>query len=397
MNKLLPKLLLATLSTGIFSFIASVPVHAAASLYLSPASSSVAQGSSFSVSVRVNTGGDGVNAVQANLSYPVDKLDFLGISTYGTAFEIQAENTGGGGSIRIGRGHVGSVTGDQLVATITFKAKPSSGSATVGFTSGSAVVRTSDNKNIISGKSGGTYSFKAAPPPPPKPKPDKTAPKISNIAVTNIGLNTATVVWKTNEKATSVVEYGPTKKLGIIASSTKLLTSHKIALSTKILEPGTQFYYVVKSKDKAGNEAKSKLTSFKTKGYSVKIKVVDTQGKPLAGVKVTIIPGLEEATTDEDGFATFNDIALGTHAVHVEVGEQVLADSIEVTETTKPEDVQEFDVKVAAASIAKEESIFRVVVLSLLAILAVGAALLLWWVRKRLKIPPTTEKQEKPK
>ena len=248
-RKLLTFLLTISLIAGVFLIYPSKQALAGGSLYLSPGSQGVYQGSTFYVSVRVNTGGSSVNAVQANLSYPTDKLDYWGVGYSGSAFEIQAESSGGGGAIRIARGTISAKSGDLLIGTITFRAKVSSGSAYVSFTSGSEAVK---NGQVISATSGATYTF-TEPAPPPKPKPkDTTAPKISEAKVSGIGLNEAIVIWKTNEKATSVIEYGPSKSLGIIASSTKLVTSHKIALSSKLLFPGTTYYYQIKSKDVAG-------------------------------------------------------------------------------------------------------------------------------------------------
>ncbi|HEX7456605.1 MAG TPA: hypothetical protein VF303_04020 [Candidatus Nanoarchaeia archaeon] len=390
MKKLLSKFLIASLIFSAFLIFNPSVAQAGGSIYLSPGGQSVSQGSTFYVSVRVNTGGSSVDAVQANVSYPADKLDYLGVGYGGTGFEIQAESSGGGGSVRMGRGTLSAKSGDQLIGTITFKAKVSSGSAWVGFTSGSEAVK--GGSVVVSATSGATYTF-TTPPPPPKPKPkDKTAPKISDVKVVNIGLDTATITWKTNEKATSIVEYGPSKKLGIIASSTKLITTHKIALSSKLLFPGTQFYYQVKSKDAAGNEAKSKLTSFKTKGYKIKLKILGSDGKPLAGVKVTLVPGMEEATTDESGLVTFTDIAPGKLSVNVKVGEQVLAAQIEVSESKKPDETQDIQVKVAGVSGSKvliEGVATYAAVFFLGLLIAFTAVFLVWWKKRKGQVKPS--------
>ena len=178
MNKLLSRFLIIFFLLGIFSFIPAQSAHAAASMYFSPGAATISQGSTFSVSIRTNTSGASVNAVQANLSYPADKLTYLGTSTGGSAFEIQAESSGGSGSIKIGRGSVSAKSGDLLIAVVTFSAIPSSGSATISFSSGSAVVSSSTNVDIAGGKSGATFTFQKAPPlPKPKPK-TKTDPKI---------------------------------------------------------------------------------------------------------------------------------------------------------------------------------------------------------------------------
>jgi hypothetical protein len=392
MKKLLSKFLIAALISA--TFLVSNPPNAQAggSIYLSPGAQSISQGSTFYVSVRVNTGSS-IDAVQANLSYPTDKLDYLGISYGGTAFEIQAQSSGGGGSIKIGRGTLSPKSGDRLVATISFRAKVGSGSASVSFTGGTEAV--SGGKVVTSSGSGATYSFtEAAAPPKPKPK-DKTAPKISDIKVANLGLNAAVITWKTNEKSSSIVAYGPSEKLGIVGSSTKLVKSHKIALSSKLLFPGTKYFYQVKSKDAAGNEAKSKVASFKTKGYKVRLKIVDSDGNPVVGAQVKLVPGEDKVTTDENGIANFENVSSGEHSVHIQVRDQALASSIDVSEDGDPGTVQEFDIKVAAATTFKlaETQNLTAFVIAAIAFAIVLASFAFW----RIKRPKKHEAKAKTK
>jgi hypothetical protein len=136
-----------------------------AKLYIKPANQDVAAGSTVTLEIWVDTGGDPVNAVQANLTYPTDKFDFNSIDAKGSAFEVQAMSTGGDGKINIARGHIGDVKGSALVAKVLLVAKTNSGAADVSFVSGSAVVRSSDHKDILKDKTGGTFkvSFGATP------------------------------------------------------------------------------------------------------------------------------------------------------------------------------------------------------------------------------------------
>ncbi len=162
-KKLLVNILITTtLLTSFLGFVAS-PVQAAANFYLSPVSLTVNQNTNFSVEVLVNTGGDSVNAVQANLSYDAAKLEFVNISTTNSAFEIEAENTGGAGTISLGRGTLTAKSGDLLIATITFKALLGSGSATLSFSSGTEALRVSDNAVLTGTSAGGNYSFTTPP------------------------------------------------------------------------------------------------------------------------------------------------------------------------------------------------------------------------------------------
>ncbi len=370
MKKLLSKFLIIALFLGAFSFISVQPAHAAASLYLSPSGATVSQGATFTVFIRVNTGGAKVNAIQANLSYPADKLDFLWVGTGGTAFEITAEGFGGGGVVKIGRGTISAKSGDLLVASVAFKAKLSSGSATVSFAGGSAVV-TSGN-NILSGKSGGTYSFKKAPPPPPKPKPDKTAPKISDIKITDLTRQSAKISWKTNENADSVVEWGPTEKYGITTSNTKLVKSHSLNLDKRLLTPGVSYHFRIQSKDKAGNIATSEDMSFKVPGFKVQIKVADEDGNPVVGVKVTLV-SVGETTTDENGIATFEDAPAGEYAVLIEYDGKTASQVVNIEEK---DETQTFETKIEGIAAKKQilqDQNTLVIVLGLIIIAALAA------------------------
>jgi len=140
MKKLLSRLLILALSLEIFSLLNLPSVYAvSANLYLSPANLSVNLNSEFTIAVRADVNGGQTNAVQANLSYPTALLQFVSIDTITSAFDIQAENTGGSGSVKIARGILTPKTGDQLVANVTFKGI-STGAANVSFASGSNVV-----------------------------------------------------------------------------------------------------------------------------------------------------------------------------------------------------------------------------------------------------------------
>jgi hypothetical protein len=117
-------------------------------LYLSPATTTVASGDTLKISVRENSHANLVNAVQANLSYNPAQLQFMNISGKGSAFVIEAQASGGNGRVLIAQAVQGGsapVSGDQQVATVTFKVLSGTGSGDVSFTAGSAVVRSQGN------------------------------------------------------------------------------------------------------------------------------------------------------------------------------------------------------------------------------------------------------------
>jgi hypothetical protein len=132
-------------------------------LYLQPASATVAAGSELHVAVRV-TSTEAVNAVQSNLNYPANILEYESVDSTGTAFDVTAPTKGGSGSVQIARGAMKPVTGDALVATVVFKAI-AHGSASVEFAAGSAVPRSADAKDTLGTRTGGNYTVTGGPAP----------------------------------------------------------------------------------------------------------------------------------------------------------------------------------------------------------------------------------------
>ncbi len=85
---------------------------------------------------------------------------------------------------------------------------------------------------------------------------DTTAPLISNILVTEVNDTNAVITWTTDEPSTTQVEYGTTISFGkTSALNDELVTKHTVKLSA--LNPNTQYYYKVRSKDAGGNLATS--------------------------------------------------------------------------------------------------------------------------------------------
>lgn len=122
-----------------------------AQLLLYPNKLTLVSGETLTIPIKVSSGTNPVNAVQVNLSYPASSFDFSSIDSAGSAFEIQAENSGGGGIVRIARGTTTPVTVINLVAIVNLSAKTSVPASSITVTADSAVVRSTDNINILSG------------------------------------------------------------------------------------------------------------------------------------------------------------------------------------------------------------------------------------------------------
>lgn len=95
---------------------------------------------------------------------------------------------------------------------------------------------------------------------------DITAPVISGVATSNLLATTTSIVWTTNEKATSKVWFGTTTPVVTSptpsVSSSEKVKGHNLLLSG--LATSTAYYYVVGSTDSSGNTATSSQYSFTT-------------------------------------------------------------------------------------------------------------------------------------
>ncbi len=128
-----------------------------AALYITPASGSFSSGSTVTLTIMENSYSEGVNAIQANLTYPTNRLTFQSISTTNSNFTTTIQSNGGSGSVQIGVGLLGgSLTGAQEVARVTFTAN-SAGSAPISFAAGSGIARESDATDICKRQTGATY------------------------------------------------------------------------------------------------------------------------------------------------------------------------------------------------------------------------------------------------
>ncbi|MBI5484458.1 MAG: fibronectin type III domain-containing protein, partial [Deltaproteobacteria bacterium] len=98
-----------------------------------------------------------------------------------------------------------------------------------------------------------------------KTTPDVTPPAfMSGPNAVFIDTQRAFIIWDTDEQSDSLVEYGlAANSLDRAAASADLLTRHGIQLSN--LEINTPYFYRVRSRDVAGNEAVSLTKSFTTK------------------------------------------------------------------------------------------------------------------------------------
>lgn len=268
----------------------ALPVQAAsASISLEGNKSIITNGGLLVVAVYMNGGGTPIQAVQADLSFPANKLQYIGFSSTGSAFEVGANISRSNGFVSIPRGTTSPVTGSALVGTVTFKALVGSGNATISVAASSTLVSDGNAVPYVAGAESVNFGTTAADAPAaPAPPKDVRAPVISAIKVKDVTPFGAVITWTTDEVSNSAVEYGVDTSYGLSASAAPGVTEHAIALNSPFLAPKTLIHYRVKSTDGAGNPTVSADQVLQLPGVPVTIVVRGADGKPQAGVTVTL-------------------------------------------------------------------------------------------------------------
>ncbi len=150
---------------------------------------------------------------------------------------------------------------------------------------------------------------------------DNTGPVISSVSVSDVGPNSVTVNWTTNENADAYVEAGTTESYGTNSSETSNTKVHSMTLSG--LSPSTSYHYRIRAKDAANNWTLSIDRSFQTSSAA------DTTPPVMSDFDVSVTSSTmhitwttdEPATThltydnDAEGLRTHNDNDLVTNHV----------------------------------------------------------------------------------
>ena len=97
---------------------------------------------------------------------------------------------------------------------------------------------------------------------------DTTAPIVSGVANSELGSNNASIVWTTNELATSTLQYGTTTSYGSQAAlGPDALLAHSAVLIN--LAPSTTYYYCIHATDLFNNTTNSCGHQFSTEAAGV--------------------------------------------------------------------------------------------------------------------------------
>ncbi len=157
-------LFIALVLVYVFNFPA--PAEAAsASLYLTPSTGTYSINSRFSIAVKVNSGGQVINAAEGGISFDNNLLEVVGISKSGTIFPYwttEPSFSNLAGTVSFGGGLPPPAYSGTAghICTVTFKAKKSGG-AQVRFSSGAVLAHDGKGTNILA--SMGSASFTITP------------------------------------------------------------------------------------------------------------------------------------------------------------------------------------------------------------------------------------------
>jgi len=144
-----------------------------ASLYLSPASDAVFVGSTFDVSVLLNTGNNNINAVRVDLKFDPKKIQIASPSAGKSFISVWVSqptysNSEGVASFRGGIPSPGINTSAGLVSTITFRAIAPGETIISILDSSQVLLDDGKGTNILSSISRGVYNIDIPPPEGPK-------------------------------------------------------------------------------------------------------------------------------------------------------------------------------------------------------------------------------------
>jgi hypothetical protein len=351
--KLFPLVALLTLSIFLVSF---VPKSLADSgqIYLSPSSTTVTDGQTFTLNLMISPG-TSVNAVQATVSYSTSLLQYNSDSL--GAFSTCTQNSGGGGNVSLSCAMLGSSTSSTSeIASISFTSlsgsgstslgvsgeaanagsytNPSTAGATVSFytpapsgssgssgsgssnsgssSSSKSTSKTTTSKATSTGSSTASTTTTTAT-PQATAAPTVVLPKVNITSVSaEASLASASIDATSTSSVQSLVRYGTSE--ADLSQSVGPGTSGKSSV-TKLtgLKPTTTYYYQVVDQISGNTVVTSSVKSFKTKGFTVSVAVLDGKDKPLANQIVYLHTAPVKGETNSKGIATFYNVPSGVH------------------------------------------------------------------------------------
>lgn len=231
-----------------FTFAASLPPP---SVYLSPSSGNVNNGDTLTVDVYEDSGTDPVNVAQVNLAYSTSQLSYVSFTNSAAWPNAAQSPSGDTGSLKFARFQTpcgpscGSVTGANLVVTVTFKVVGTSGTADINFDTGTTLVRSDNNQNE-SPLAMGNASFTIA----SAPSGDTTPPSApADLKANAASPYSISLSWTASTDNVGVAHYD------IYRNSSKVSSTTTTSFTDTALPASTSYTYQVSAVDAAGNQS----------------------------------------------------------------------------------------------------------------------------------------------
>lgn len=133
---------------------------------------------------------------------------------------------------------------------------------------------------------------------------DLEPPKISDITITEVGDDTATITWKTDDDADSLVNYGLSNDYGIVRDPLPDKKDHKIILTD--LEQATTYHFRVISSDEFGNQTVSGDFTLTTGGVADISDIEKVEDEEQQTLVAKVFAAIEEIT-DPDALVLIAD------------------------------------------------------------------------------------------
>lgn len=287
----------------------------AATLSLSPSSTSTTVGSIFSVNILLDTQGTSTNGVDIRyLNFPTSTLqvqDDGGASgvqiTAGALMPQTITNIADNSLGRVEFLQLASLgsgyNGNGTLATVRFRALAAgTANVTFNFTSGATTDTNVDagGVDILTSVTNGSYTISAA--------PDTTAPIISNVATSSLTQSSVIVSWTTNEPATTRIDYGLTSSYGSQTSfDSTLVIGHSQTISG--LTANTLYHFRARSADANNNLALSNDYTFRTAAVADTVPPVLSNGSPSGQLSAGTTQTNLSLTTNENATCRYSTTA----------------------------------------------------------------------------------------
>jgi flagellar basal body rod protein FlgC len=143
-----------------------------------------------------------------------------------------------------------------------------------------------------------------------------------------------TIKAKSNQVVEMLARYGLAKdQLNVTSPAAPNVTEHEIELDSKLLVPGTTYFYQVVAKNQQGQIVATAVESFKTRGFTVAISLHDKNRQPLPNQSATLHSDPVTAKSNDKGVVTFNDVAPGKHMIEFTNAGKKYSQNIEVMNT----------------------------------------------------------------